>query len=141
MTLRTLILNNFWLKFWSVALATVLWGAIHYSIEHDLGFKESDLRDVKHLIPQEFDHVPVAIVSGPQDPRVFNVSPKQVSVVTLGEESLLRGVSQKDIRVHVDLTDFRGPKAADIPLEADVPRDVTVLSIIPPSVSIEQVTK
>ena len=32
---QNIILRNFWLKFFSLALATVIWLAIHYSIEHD----------------------------------------------------------------------------------------------------------
>lgn len=136
MPIRALILHNFWLKFWSVALATVFWVAIHYSIEHDFGLKETD---VKHF--REYEHVPISIITAPDDRRVFKISPKQVSVVALGQESLLHNVSQKDIRVHVDLTDFRGPKAADVDLHADVPSEVTVISIVPTSVSIEQVSK
>jgi hypothetical protein len=36
MSLRHLVLHNFWLKIFSIALGTIIWMAIHFSIEHDL---------------------------------------------------------------------------------------------------------
>jgi hypothetical protein len=39
MSLRHLVFHNFWLKFFSVALGTIIWMAIHFSIEHDLNLK------------------------------------------------------------------------------------------------------
>jgi hypothetical protein len=36
MSLRHLIFHNFWLKVFSIALATVIWLAIHFSIDHEL---------------------------------------------------------------------------------------------------------
>jgi hypothetical protein len=35
MSLRDLFFHNFWLKLFSVVSGTVIWLAIHYSIEHD----------------------------------------------------------------------------------------------------------
>ena len=39
MSLRHLVFHNFWLKMFSVALGTMIWMAIHFSIEHDLNLK------------------------------------------------------------------------------------------------------
>jgi hypothetical protein len=133
MAIRDLILHNFWLKFFSVALATVIWMAIHYTIEHDFALKEAA---VKHLVTQKYVRVPVTVVSG--DNRRFKVTPAQVDVVALGEEPLLHSIPQQFIRVHVDLTDVRGRKAEEVELHAEVPREVTVLGILPPVVSVEQ---
>jgi hypothetical protein len=138
MALRAFILHDFWLKFFSVALAAVIWMAIHYSIEHDFSLRELD---VKHLVAQKYMRVPVSIVTAPGDSRVFRVAPTNVEVVALGEEMVLHGISQKNIRVHVDLTDFQVPKASDVELHADVPRDVTVISINPPVVNVEQTSQ
>jgi hypothetical protein len=135
MVIRDLILHNFWLKFFSVALATVIWMAIHYSIEHDFALKESD---VKHLVAQKYLSVPVRVVTG--DKRLFKVIPSQVDVVALGEEPILHSISQQFIRVHVDLSDFRGRKSDEVELHADVPREVTVIGILPPVVSVEQIS-
>lgn len=138
MPLRALILHNFWLKFFSVALATVIWMAIHYSISHDFAFRESD---VKHLTAHEYLRIPILAVASPGDPRTFRIMPPQVNVVALGDDSLLHNISQKNIRVHVDLTEFQGRRATDVEVHADVPQDVTLISIIPPSVTVEQTSK
>jgi hypothetical protein len=138
MQLRAIILNNVWLKFWSIALATVVWMAIHYSIEHDFGLKESD---VKHLVPQKYENVRVEVITPPDDRRVFKVSPRRVSVVALGEESILHAVTTKDILVHADLSEFTGPRPTEIELHADAPRSMTILAIVPSTVTVEQVTK
>ncbi len=138
MPFRALILNNFWLKFFSIALATVIWMAIHYSIEHDFNLRELD---VKHLVVQKYTHVPVSIVATPGDSRLFRVAPNQVEVIAMAEESVLRGVSQTNITVHVDLTEIEARSASDIELHADVPRDVTLVSINPPVVNVEVISK
>jgi YbbR domain-containing protein len=138
MPLRAVILHNFWLKFFSLALATVIWMAIHYSIEHDFALRESD---VKHLVAQKFLRIPVKIVATPGDSRLFKIIPPEVEVVALGEEPVLHSVSPRNIRVHVDLTDFQGRKANDVELHTDVPRDVTVISIHPPVVNVEQISQ
>ena len=36
MSLRHLVFHNFWLKIFSIASGTIIWLAIHFSIEHDL---------------------------------------------------------------------------------------------------------
>ena len=39
MSLRHLIFHNFWLKMVSIAAGTIIWMAIHFSIDHDLPVK------------------------------------------------------------------------------------------------------
>jgi hypothetical protein len=134
MPLRALILHNFWLKFFSVALAAVIWLAIHYSIDHDLVLRESDIR---HMVTQRFIRIPVLIVSAPGDNRAFNVNPKQVEVVALGEDSVLRDLTQADIKAHIDLSEFRAQSSGEVEVHADVPRDVTITGINPPVVSVQ----
>jgi hypothetical protein len=36
MSLRHLVFHNFWLKIFSIAAGTIIWMAIHFSINHDL---------------------------------------------------------------------------------------------------------
>ena len=40
MSARDLFFHNFWLKLFSVASGTVIWLAIHYSIQHDYALEE-----------------------------------------------------------------------------------------------------
>ena len=36
MSLRHLVFHNFWLKIFSIALGTIIWMAIHFSMDHNI---------------------------------------------------------------------------------------------------------
>ena len=40
MSLRHLVFHNFWLKIFSIASGTIIWMAIHFSIDHDITLSE-----------------------------------------------------------------------------------------------------
>jgi YbbR domain-containing protein len=138
MTLQSLILRNFWLKFFSVALATVIWLSIHYGIQNESPMSTSN---INHLLAQEYIRVPVTVVTAPGDPRVFRITPNEVVVIVMGEESALRSASNKDFKVSVDLTNFHSKGAKQMVLESLAPADVTVEEISPNTVTVEQVSQ
>lgn len=135
MSLQDLILRNFWLKFFSVALATVIWLSIHYSIQSES--KLSQL-SINHLLAQEYIRVPVTVVTTPGDPRVFRITPNEVVVIAVGEETALRHAANKNIKVSLDLTDFHSKEATAMELQIEAPPDVTVQEISPSTVTVEQ---
>src|ERR1700679_1242788 len=92
--ITSLILRNFWLKFFSIALATVIWLGIHYDIRNELSISQLNINNIK---------VPVAVITPPGDPRDFRITPNEVVVFAVGDKSALR----KGIKVFVDLTNFR----------------------------------
>jgi hypothetical protein len=59
-----LILRNFWLKFFSVALAAVIWLGIHYGIRNEFSIGQLN---INNLLAQEYVKVPVAVVITPGD--------------------------------------------------------------------------
>ncbi len=107
MPLQSLILRNFWLKFFSVALAAVIWLSIHYGIQNESPMGQSN---INHLLAQEYIRVPVTIVTKPGDPRVFRITPNEVVVIAMGEESALRRAANKNFKVSLDLTDFHSKR-------------------------------
>jgi YbbR domain-containing protein len=137
MPLQDLILRNFWLKFFSVALATVIWLSIHYGIQN-----ESPMRglSINHLLAQEYIRVPVTIVTPPGDSRVFSVTPNEVVVVAMGDEPALRRAANKNFKVTLDLTDFHSKEPTSMELQSEAPADVTVEEISPSTVTVEQVS-
>ena len=138
MPLQDIILRNFWLKFFSVALATVIWLSIHYGIQSESNLAQ--LR-VNHLLAQEYIRVPVTVVLTPGDPRTFSVTPNEVVVTAVGEETALRNAANKNIKVSVDLTDFHSTEATAMDLQVQAPPDVSVQEISPSTVTVEQVSK
>jgi YbbR domain-containing protein len=137
MSLPSIILRNFWLKFFSVALATVIWLSIHYGIQN-----ESNLSgfNVQHLLAQEYVRVPVTVVTASGDPRVFKVTPNEVFVIAMGEETALRRAANKSFKVTVDLTEFHSRQPTPLELQSEAPADVTVAEISPSMVTVEQVS-
>ena len=138
MPLQSLILRNFWLKFFSVALATVIWLSIHYGIKNE---SPMGTPNVNHLLAQEYIRVPVTVVTAPGDPRVFRITPNEVVVIVMAEESALRTASNKDFKISVDLTSFHSRGAKQMVLESLAPADVTVEEISPNTVTVEQVSQ
>jgi hypothetical protein len=126
-SLPSVILHNFWLKFFSVALATVIWLGIHYDIRNELSISQLNINNIR---------VPVATIAAADDARVFKITPSEVVVFAVGEKTALR----KGIRVYVDLTKFHSRQSAGEELHVDAPPEINVLAISPQSVAIEQVS-
>jgi hypothetical protein len=131
-SLRDLILHNFWLKLFSIAMATVIWLAIHYSIHDQLNSNQS--------LRSEYIRVPVSIKTTPGDNRVFRVTPDVVVVTAVGKDDALLRATRDDIRVNLDLTTFNGSASPSRELKADAPPDISVLAIAPATVEVRQVS-
>lgn len=87
MSLRDFIFRNFWLKTFSVVLATAIWFFIHDGIRQDAALHEARL---EHGLPQGYIRVPVTIQTEPGDKRVFRWEPTEVVVIAQGEDAALR---------------------------------------------------
>jgi len=132
MSLRTLILHNFWLKLFSIALATVIWLGIHYSIHDEANENQS-------LTPQ-YIRVPVLVKTARGDKRIFRITPDEVVVTAVGKDPVLFQATQKEIRVSLDLTGFKGNESASEKLKSEAPGDIIVLEILPSTVEVQQVS-
>jgi hypothetical protein len=138
MSLQNLILRNFWLKFFSIALATVIWLSIHYGIQSESNLSQLS---INHLLAQEYIRVPVTAVTSPGDSRAFKITPNEVVVIAVGEETALRHAADKNIKVSLDLTDFHSREATTMELQVQAPPDVTVQEISPSTVTVAQVSQ
>lgn len=121
------ILSNFWLKFFSVVLATVIWLAIHFGIRNELTISQLNINYIR---------VPITTVSSEGDKRVFKINPPEVTVFAVGNKAALR----KGIRAYVDLTDMRTRQTDAEEVHAEAPPEINVLAINPATVSVEQVS-
>lgn len=137
MTLRTIILHNFWLKVFSVALASAIWLAIHYGINNDLA-----VGPFVHnrTLPQEYIRMPVIIRQRPGDNRVFRITPNEVVVEAVGETSALQRTAKKDIHVYLDLSEFDAKEPVVEPVQSDAPPDINLVEISPAFVTVQQVS-
>jgi hypothetical protein len=136
MALRNYIVHNFWLKLFSVALATMIWVTIHFGIQNDFALSQPGMN---RLVSREYLKVPVTVATQSGDGRVYKITPEEVIVVAVGEDAVLRK-AQSHIKVYVDLTDFHSQGATNMELQADVPHNINVIEIKPASVRVEQIS-
>ena len=132
-SLRHLILHNFWLKLFSLGLASLIWLAVHYQIQSDYAPQPRASRTV---LRQEVV-VPISIIAQPGDGRVFKITPRQATATTVGEEGVLDKMSPKSLVLFVDLSDYRGRQPTNQELHVHAPAAVSVIKIEPATVLVE----
>lgn len=137
MSLRAFIQHNFWLKLFSFVLATLIWFAIHFGIKGDFRLPQNPITTPT---TREFSRMPVRILTRPGDNRVFRVEPDQVFVRVTGEDAVLRDLNLQNIAVFVDLANVRSIRETNQQLRLDIPVGVTVITIAPRAVNIEQIS-
>jgi hypothetical protein len=132
MSLRNLILHNFWLKLFSIALATVLWLGIDNSIHNE--------QNLNQLLTADYIRVQVSVQTTPGEKRVFRITPNEVVVIAVGKDAASFQATRKDIRVNLDLTHFDAKESSTEELRTQAPPGITVLEIIPYTVQVQQVS-
>lgn len=137
MALRAFIQHNFWLKLFSLLLATLIWFAIHFWIESGNPQPQSP---INNPVTREFYRLPVRVLTQPGDSRVFKVDPDQVIVKLTGEAAIMRDLSPKTVSVFVDLSNSRSARETNQQVKLDIPSGVTLMDVVPRAVNVEQVS-
>src|ERR1019366_10260712 len=91
--LRNLVLEDFWLKLFSLARAVLTWLTVTF-------VSPKDVRTEKRVFPR----LPVTVLASAEDVRNFKVSPTEVEVTVQGDPRTVQMLQNNDIRVMVDLT-------------------------------------
>ncbi|MEO5802344.1 MAG: hypothetical protein ABIR24_02355, partial [Verrucomicrobiota bacterium] len=136
MSLRSFILHNFWLKLFSLLLATLIWFAIHFWIE---GGNRPPANPITNPITRQLFRMPVRVLTKPGDDRVFKVDPEEISVFVTGEAAVLRDLTPKNISVYVDVAIIRSARETNQQVKVDVPKGITA-DVVPRTVNVEQVS-
>ena len=129
--LRSLLLDNLWMKSFSLILAILIWVAIQ-SNQSDNKFSQTAFPARPHTA--EFP-CPVRVMLSPASRSLFNVEPASVVVKVYGDDAVLKKLATQNIQAYV--------RPADQPnldylfhVEVVVPRDVTFKEVIPEHVSV-----
>lgn len=123
--LRNLLLEDFWLKFFSLALAALIWFTVTF-------VSQKEVRTDKRV----FFSLPVTVLSTAEDVRNFRVSPGVVQVTVQGDGGILQNLQSKDIRVMVDLTGVMAARELRKRVEVSAPAGVTFLRVTPEEVQV-----
>ena len=133
--MRHFIFHNFWLKVFSVALATVIWLAIYHGIQNDVTPAQTILN---RLVARQYLRVPVTIIKLPGDSRIFKLTPDAVIVSIAGDDLDSRRIASSDLRAFVDVTQVPSGTSFMAPVRAEAPSGETVQDVRPANVLVEQ---
>jgi hypothetical protein len=135
MSIRSLILHNFWIKLFSVLLATLIWFAVQSGIEKKVQPPKNPITspNTKNI------YVPVRILTQPGEAVDFKVEPAEIVISVTGEDANLRDLDPKKNVAYVNLTGFRSSRETNQQVQLDVPNGITVNSMLPRAVKIERV--
>ena len=130
------ISNNYWLKLFSLVLATLIWFVISSnfrSAETPLKlapFKTGGFREFRR---------PVVVMMSARNVQPFQVEPPEVTVKVLGEPTVLDKLREDDIEVYVNLMNVQDPHGS-FRVDVGHPRDVTIQQTWPAHVYVKAPT-
>jgi YbbR domain-containing protein len=123
--LRNLLLEDIWLKLFSLALAVLIWLTVSFASQKETGNS-----------PRIFYNLPVTVLSTAEDVRDFKVSPNGVIVTVQGDANIVQNLQSKDIRPIVDLTGVAAARDLRKRVEVAVPAGVTCMRVVPEEVQV-----
>jgi hypothetical protein len=132
--LRNLILSDFWLKLFSLALAVLIWLTVSFAIRQEVP-PAAGLGNV-NFEELTFFNVPVLVVSTAADVRSFKVNPSEVQIKVRGEAKQLRQLQASDIRALVDLTGIESARGLRKRIAVTTPAGVTFVQAVPDEVEV-----
>src|SRR5215510_13567766 len=130
MNARELILHNFWLKAFSLVLATMIWFAIHSNLQPDAAqgaFRPPEIGLYAR---------PIMLMTSPDDHTSYMVEPLAVNVKVNGDKDLLAKLNPNDIQVYVDLTAVPVVHGA-FQVDVKLPRNMSLQQVSPSHVHVE----
>lgn len=130
--LRNLLLHDLGLKLFALALALLIWATVQFAIQKEITGVTPAGPQVLHTLHQ----LPVLVVSAAADVRAFRVNPAQVDVTVRGERKLVEKLTEKDIRVTVDLTEIAAARGLVKHVDVATPPGVTLVRVAPPDVNV-----
>ena len=137
MSLRDFIQHNFWLKLFSLVLATLIWFLVH------LGIESGHPRPASPIINSttvQFFRQPVRVLTQPGDARIFKVDPGEVIVKLTGEPAVMRDLAPENVFVYIDLSNSRSARETNQQIQLNIPSGVFLMDVVPRAVNVEQIS-
>jgi hypothetical protein len=133
-SLKDAVLKDFWLKLFSLALATLIWFTVNIAIQNQVSPVVS--LPLGRTEIRTFSNLPVLVVSFAQDSRNARINPKEVEVTVEGEAKVIKSLYSRDIRVFVDLTGIEAAHDMRKRVEVSTPSGVNPVKVDPPEVQV-----
>jgi hypothetical protein len=132
--LQQLILRDFWLKLFSLALAGLIWFTVNLAIKNDISPVASlSLAPTDQVV---FRDVPVIVLASAAQQKAFSVTPKTVAVTLQGDLAAIRNLRKQEVRVLVDLSDSTVVENSRRRVEVSTPAGFTHVRVEPEDVQV-----
>ena len=132
--LRGLILQDFWLKLFSLVLAILIWFTVSFALRRDISL--ASLAGRQSEKPLTFSNIPVLVQAAAADLREFKVNPTEVTVTVRGPQRIIEKMKPDQVRAVVDLTGIESARGLHKRIEVSTPPDVTIIEISPVEVDV-----
>jgi YbbR domain-containing protein len=133
--LRTLLLQDFWLKLFSLVLAILIWLTVSFAIHKEVS--PTTALTSANSEERTYYNIPVYLMSTAADVRDFKVSPSVVAVKVRGETRRLKDLQAREIRALIDLTGIESaPRGLTKRIEVTTPAGITFVHVIPVEVEV-----
>ena len=132
--LRNLFLHDFWLKLFSVVLATLIWITVFLAIQKEVSpVAPLALAHEKHT----FFNLPVLVLmSSASDLPAVKVIPSEVEVTVQGDPRALQQLNPRDLHATVDLSDIESARDLRKRVDLTMPPGITRVRVAPEEVQI-----
>src|SRR5438034_6305040 len=125
MPLRSLILDHFWLKLFSLILAMVIWLALR-----------DKLSSASTELVRTFLNRPILVLTDSAEHPAVLVNPDFATVTVRGPVSLMQFIKDEDIHVFVRLGERR-QLSGELPVHVLVPAGASVALITPTTAAVK----
>ncbi|MEQ2005482.1 MAG: hypothetical protein ABMA26_01690 [Limisphaerales bacterium] len=126
MSARDAILQNFWLKLFSLVLATMIWFAI-FGAQNNLRPSQPTLGTVTRKI----ERVPITVMKSAADLRAFRVEPSVVDVTVNGPLAKVQALTAHQLEVFISLTDVSDTVGLTKKILVHLPAEIALLKVSP----------
>jgi YbbR domain-containing protein len=124
MSARDAILQNFWLKLFSLVLATMIWFAI-YGAQNNLRSGQTALS----AVTRKLDAVPITVMQSAADFRAFRVEPSHIAVTVRGPIAEVQALTARQLEVFINLTDAHDSAGQNKKILVHAPAGIAVVQV------------
>jgi len=132
MALRDIFIKDVGWKLFSLVLAMVIWFMVR-PVSREPAKSGNPLAA---SVPRTFTNLPVVVMSSAADVRAFKVKPDTVRVTVSGRREIVDALTERDLRVTVDLTGIESARGLQARVTVAVPPGVTFIAARPPEVDV-----
>jgi YbbR domain-containing protein len=126
-SLKNLFVRDWPLKVFSLALATLTWLAVSFTLKQGV----APVPGRPSVSERTYYELPVLIVSRSGNVAGYQATPKKLDVTVQGDEAVLKSLSGRNVKVIVDLSETTLKSTTKLPVEIVTPAGVTQVKIEP----------